>query len=73
MKTIDPRVKPNLWLSATICDLIDQRTDESLEAAKVAANAISQWLEPGLIDDLFQDWIQQYVALMEEDQSTESN
>jgi hypothetical protein len=69
MPTIDPRVKPNLWLSATICDLIDQGTEESLAAAKEATSAISQWLEPGLIDDLFRQWIEDYMNLMESRQS----
>lgn len=73
MPIIDPRVKPNLWLSATICDLIDQGTEESLAAAKEAASAISQWIEPGLIDDLFHRWIEEYLNLLESDQSTESN
>jgi hypothetical protein len=73
MAKIDPRVKPNLWLSAVICDLIDQNTAESLAAAKDATSTISQWLEPGLIDDLFAPWIEEYLKLMEADQSTGSN
>lgn len=73
-KTIlDPRVKPNAWLSAVLCDLVDQGTEDSLAAVKEAVTVISPWLEPGLIDDLFQDWIEEYLKLLEADQNTGSN
>lgn len=73
MKKIDPRERPNLWLSAVICSLIDMNTEDSTDAAKAAIETISQWLEPGLIDDLFKPWIDVYVGLLEADQNNESN
>lgn len=73
MKTLDPRVHPNRWLSAVIRDLIDQGTEDSLSHAKEGVAVIAEWLEPGLIDDLFAPWIEEYLRLMEADQSTDSN
>ena len=66
-------MKPNAWLSAVLCDLVDQGTEDSLAAVKEAVTVISPWLEPGLIDDLFQDWIEEYLKLLESDQSNKSS
>ena len=57
MKYVDPVKNPNLWLEMTILKMIEEREPENNEALTAAIKAIVHWLEPGLIDQLFGDWI----------------
>ena len=58
MKYVDPVKNPNLWLEMTILKMIEEREPENNQALTAAIKAIVHWLEPGLIDQLFGDWIQ---------------
>ena len=68
-KYIDPRGEPCKWLGAVLIDLLEQDTEESKEALKWAFPRMAQWLEPGIIDQLFAPWIEQYLELLDEQEN----
>ena len=61
VKYVDPVKNPNLWLELTILKMIEDRDPANESALHHALHAIIHWIEPGLIDQLFGDWIQQYL------------
>jgi len=73
MKYVDPVKNPNLWLEMTILKMIEEREPENNEALTAAIKAIVHWLEPGLIDQLFGDWIQVYLSQLDELESSQNN
>ena len=72
-KYLDPRREPTKWLGAVLIDLLEQDTEESREALKWAFPRMAQWLEPGIIDQLFVPWIDQYTELLAEDENSHNN
>ena len=72
-KYLDPRREPTKWLGAVLIDLLEQDTEESREALKWAFPRMAQWLEPGIIDQLFVPWIDQYMELLAEDENSHNN
>ena len=71
-KYLDPEVEPCKWLGAVLIDLLEQDTEESKEALKWAFPRMAQWLEPGLVDQLFAPWIEEYLELLAEQESSHS-
>ena len=74
-KYIDPRGEPTRWLEAVLLDLLEQDTEEAKVALRWAFPRMAQWLEPGIIDQLFAPWIIQYMELLveyENNQNTEN-
>lgn len=63
---LDPRREPCQWLGVVLTDLLEQDTEESREALKWAFPRLALWLEPGLVDQLFQPWIEDYIKILEE-------
>ena len=72
-KYLDPRREPTKWLGAVLIDLLEQDTEESREALKWAFPRMAQWLEPGIVDQLFVPWIDQYMELLAEDGNNHNN
>ena len=72
-KYLDPRREPTKWLGAILIDLLEQDTEESKEALKWAFPRMAQWLEPGIIDQLFVPWIDQYMELLAEDENNQNS
>lgn len=72
MKYVDPVKNPNQWLELTILKMIEDRTPENDAALKGAIHAIVHWLEPGLIDQLFGNWIHDYLDLQNELESNQN-
>lgn len=72
-KYLDPRREPTKWLGAILIDLLEQNTEESKEALKWAFPRMAQWLEPGIIDQLFVPWIDQYMELLAEDENNQNS
>jgi hypothetical protein len=70
MKYIDPRRDPNKWIKLLLIHLIDEDTEESKEMVKAAIKGMADWLEPGLIDQLFANWIVPYCESLDKLQST---
>ena len=73
IKYLDPRASPNKWLKFTLLDLLKQDTEESKKALEWALPAMASWLEAGLIDQLFAEWIEQYVHLLEKPENNQNN
>ena len=73
MRYLDPRKEPNKWLEQVLIDLIDQNTEESRETAKSAIPVMVHWLEPGLIDQVFSSWAEQYLDLLAEQENNRSS
>ena len=72
-KYLDPRREPTKWLGAILIDLLEQDTEESKEALKWAFPRMAQWLEPGIVDQLFAPWIDQYMELLAEDENNQNS
>ena len=68
-KYLDPEVEPCKWLGAVLIDLLEQDTEESKEALKWAFPRMAQWLEPGIVDQLFAPWIESYLELLAEQEN----
>ena len=73
VKYVDPRKTPNLWLELTILKMIEDRDPANEDALRHALHVIIHWLEPGLIDQLFGDWIQQYLDAQNALESSQNN
>ena len=73
MKFVDPVKNPNKWLELTILKMIEERSPENEEALRSAIHAVVHWIEPGLIDQLFGDWIQQYLDAHSALESNQNN
>ena len=73
IKYLDPRREPNKWLGAVLIDLLEQDTEESREALKWAFPRMAQWLEPGIVYQLFAPWIIEYMELLAEYENNHCN
>ena len=73
VKYVDPVKNPNLWLELTILKMIEDRNPEHESSLRSALHAIIHWIEPGLIDELFGEWIQQYLDAHDALKSNQNN
>lgn len=73
MKYVDPVKNPNLWLEKTLQKMIEDGKPEDVPILKDAIRVIVHWLEPGLVDQLFGEWIQSYLNALNELESSHSN
>jgi hypothetical protein len=73
MKAVDPQKQPNRWLELTLLKLIEENSEENEKALKAAIHAITHWLEPGLIDQLFGHWMEDYLDVLSEYESNQNN
>ena len=71
-KYLDPRKDPCKWLGAVLIDLLEQDTKESKEALKWAFPRMALWLTPGLVDQLFVPWIEDYLELLDEHENNQN-
>ena len=69
-KYIDPRKEPNKWLMAILNRCVDDDDQESKEALKEAHRVLISWLEPSIVDSLFDHWITPYCSLLDEHENT---
>ena len=60
-------------MGAVLIDLLEQDTEESKEALKWAFPRMAQWLEPGIVDQLFAPWIIEYLELLAEYENNHCN
>ena len=73
VKMLKPEANLNRWLSAVLCDLIDQNTADSRKMSQEAIKTIVDYVEPGLIEQAFGPWVDQYNQLLSEHENTQSN
>ena len=74
-KILDPRPEPNKWLKATLLDLLERsdKEPEAMEALKWAIPQLCHCIEPGYVDQIFADWIEQYIEILENNQNKVNN
>ncbi len=72
MKILNPKSEPNRWLGAVLQQLVEDDTPESKVMLAEAVKQLSLWIEPGLVDDLFAAWIDQYMDLLREYENNRS-
>jgi hypothetical protein len=70
---IRPQEEPNRWLQAVLLDMLEQNTEDSRADLKEGITRLAAWIEPGLIDQLFADWVDEYLSLLAELESNRSN
>ena len=73
MEYADPKENPTQWLTAVCLDLLKQNTEESKAAIMSAIQTLVNYLEPGLIDQAFAPWIDQYLLLLGQHENNQSN
>lgn len=73
MSYIQPQKEPNRWLQAVLLDMLEQNTEDSRADLKEGITRLAAWIEPGLIDQLFADWVDEYLSLLAELESNRSN
>ena len=73
VEILRPEANLNRWLSAVLCDLIDQDTAASKEISQEAIKILVNYVEPGLIEQAFGPWLDQYNHLLDEHENTQSN
>lgn len=72
---LDPRREPNRWLAAMFDHLLDVGDPDSIESLRSGYYQLCNVIEPGLIDSIFEPWIEAYLqGLQDESQpgSTQS-
>lgn len=72
-KLLDPRREPNIWLAAMFDHLLDVGDKDSLESLRSGYYQLCNVIEPGMIDSLFQPWIEAYLQGLQDGDETESN
>ena len=73
MSHINPKREPNKWLQAVLLDMLEQNTEDSRADLREGIKRLAAWTEPGLIDQLFADWVDEYLSLLAELESSRSN
>jgi|AACY02.2.fsa_nt_gi hypothetical protein len=71
---LDPREQPNKWLSATLKGFVNETfvgNEKAKDALLIAVQHICVGVEPGFIEDIFSEWINQYCELI--DKSNQNN
>jgi hypothetical protein len=72
-KLLDPRREPNRWLAAMFDHLLQVGDADSIESLRSGYYQLCNVIEPGLIDSLFQPWIEAYLQGLQEADETENN
>ena len=73
LKYIDPRKEPNKWLIAVLSRAVDDGDQDAKEALKEAHRLLISWLEPSIVDSLFDHWITPYCSRLDEHESNRNN
>jgi len=73
VKYLDPRKDPNKWLKTLLIHFLEDDTEESKEMVVAAIKGMADWLEPGLIDQLFANWMIPYCEALDKLESNQSS
>lgn len=73
MTYLDPRKEPNKWLKCILLDLLEQNTEGTRDVLKSAIVVLTTWIEPGLVDEAFRPWIDEYSSLLDEEEKNQNN
>jgi hypothetical protein len=69
---IDPRREPNTWLAAMFDHLLQVGDDDSLQSLRSGYYQLCNVIEPGMIDSLFEPWIEAYLQGLQGTDETET-
>lgn len=69
---LDPRREPNRWLAAMFDHLLQVGDADSLDSLRSGYYQLCNVIEPGLIDSLFQPWIEAYLQGLQDEDGTEN-
>jgi len=69
---LDPRREPNRWLAAMFDHLLQVGDADSLDSLRSGYYQLCNVVEPGLIDSLFQPWIEAYLQGLQDEDGTEN-
>lgn len=69
---VDPRKEPNIWLAAMFDHLLQVGDDDSLQSLRSGYYQLCNVIEPGMIDSLFQPWIEAYLQGLQGTDETET-
>ena len=69
---LDPRREPNRWLAAMFDHLLEVGDADSLDSLRSGYYQLCNVVEPGLIDSLFQPWIEAYLQGLQDEDGTEN-
>ena len=69
----NPQADPAKWLVAVMLDLLKQDTSKSKADLASAIKTVVNYLEPGLIDQAFAPWIEQYMELLAQHENNQNN
>ncbi len=69
---LDPRREPNRWLAAMFDHLLQVGDADSLDSLRSGYYQLCNVVEPGLIDSLFQPWIEAYLQGLQDEDETEN-
>jgi hypothetical protein len=53
--------------------MLEQNTEDSRADLKEGITRLVSWIEPGLIDQLFADWVDEYLSLLAELESNRNS
>jgi len=53
--------------------MLERNTIESRFDVAEGIKRLSGWIEPGLIDQLFADWVDEYLGLLDAQENSRSN
>lgn len=69
---LDPRKEPNRWLAAMFDHLLTVGDQDSLESLRSGYYQLCNFIEPGLIDSVFEPWIAAYLQGLQGTDGTET-
>ena len=73
MKYLDPREAPNKWLAQILMNMVDENSEGSRENLRHAIQVLTWWIEPGVIDSAFEEWIEEYLKLLAEHENNQNS
>jgi hypothetical protein len=65
---LNPRKQPNKWLDATLKGFVNETfegNEKTRDALLIAIQHICVGVEPGFIEEIFSEWIDQYCELID--------
>jgi len=69
---VDPRKEPNRWLAAMFDHLLQVGDQDSLESLRSGYYQLCNVIEPGMIDSLFESWIEAYLQGLQDESEPEN-
>ena len=78
---LDPRVRPNKWLEVMLNRLLEAAVTEkdplalgeAISELSFAHSRLAMWVEPGMIEDVFNGWIEPYVHELEKQKNSKAD